>query len=111
MSAYIPRRGDFVAISFDPQAGHEQRGRRPALVISKDAFNERTGLCLVCPITNTSRDIPLHVPIPQGLDVTGHVMVEQVRSFDYRARSVSRIGPAPTALLNDSVSILDAIVF
>lgn len=111
MSAYIPRRGDFVAVSLDPQAGHEQRGRRPALVISKDAFNERTGLCLVCPITNTQRDIPLHVPIPAGLDVTGQVMVEQIRSLDYRARSVTRIGPAPTAVLNIALSILDAIVY
>ena len=71
MPAYIPRKGDFVAVSLDPQSGHEQRGRRPALVISNDLFNKHTGLCIACPITSTRRDYPFHVSLPDGLDVTG----------------------------------------
>ena len=64
MAAYVPRKGDFVAVTFDPQSGHEQRGRRPALVVSNDLFNKHTGLCIACPITNTRRDYPFHVSIP-----------------------------------------------
>jgi mRNA-degrading endonuclease toxin of MazEF toxin-antitoxin module len=61
MAAHIPAKGDLIALTFDPQAGHEQKGRRPALVISNDLFNQRTGLAIVCPITNTRRDFPFHV--------------------------------------------------
>ena len=56
MAAYVPRKGDFVALTFDPQSGHEQRGRRPALVVSNDLFNKHTGLCIACPVTNARRD-------------------------------------------------------
>ncbi len=111
MSAYIPRRGDFVAVSFDPQSGHEQQGRRPALVISKDEFNARTGMCIVCPITNTRRDFPFHLPIPNDLGIEGCVMVEQVKSIDYRSRAIRQIGPAPTALLSEALSLLDACLY
>ena len=66
MAAYVPHKGDFVALTFDPQSGHEQRGRRPALVVSNDLFNKPTGLCIACPVTNTRRDYPFHVSIPEG---------------------------------------------
>ncbi len=56
MAEYVPRKGDLIALTFDPQSGHEQRGRRPALVVSNDLFNRHTGLCIVCPITNTRRN-------------------------------------------------------
>jgi len=82
MAVYVPRKGDFVALSFDPQSGHEQRGRRPALVVSNDLFNKATGLCIACPVTNTRRDFPFHVAIPEGQAVAGVVMVEQVKSID-----------------------------
>lgn len=111
MPAYVPRKGDFVAVDFDPQSGHEQKGRRPALVVSNDLFNKATSLCIVCPITNTRRDYPFHVPIPDGLDVTGVVMVEQVWSLDFRARHVKRIGPAPQPVIEEVLSILDACLF
>lgn len=111
MAAYIPRKGDFIAVDFDPQSGHEQKGRRPALVVSNDLFNKATGLCIVCPVTNTRRDYPFHVAIPDGLKVAGVVMVEQVKSLDFRARSVKRIGPAPERVLEEVLSILDACVY
>lgn len=111
MAAYIPRKGDFVALTFDPQSGHEQRGRRPALVVSNDLFNKHTGLCITCPITNTRRAYPFHVPIPEGQTVTGVVMVEQVKSIDFCARDVKRIGSAPEAILEEVLSILDACIY
>jgi len=107
----VPRKGDFVALTLDPQSGHEQRGRRPALVVSNDLFNKHTGLCIACPVTNSRRDYPFHVTIPDDCDVTGVVMVEQVKSIDFRARNVKRIGPAPDAVLDEVLSLLDACIY
>jgi len=109
--AYVPRKGDFVALSFDPQTGHEQRGRRPALVVSNDLFNKHTGLCIACPVTSARRDYPFHVSLPDGCEVTGVVMVEQIKSIDFRARKVKRIGPAPEAVLQETLSLLDACIY
>jgi mRNA interferase MazF len=111
MTAYVPRKGDFVALTFDPQSGHEQRGRRPALVVSNDLFNKATGLCIACPVTSTRRDYPFHVSIPEGQDVNGVVMVEQVKSIDFRSRGVKRIGSAPELLLQEVLAILDACIY
>jgi mRNA interferase MazF len=111
MAAYVPSKGDFVTVTFDPQSGHEQRGRRPALVVSNDLFNKATGLCIACPVTNTRRDYPFHVSIPEGQDVAGVVMVEQVKSIDFRSRSVKRIGTAPEPVLEEVLSILDACIY
>lgn len=111
MVAYVPRKGDFVAVTFDPQSGHEQRGRRPALVVSNDLFNKATGFCVACPVTNTRRDFPFHVTIPDGESVAGVVMVEHVKSIDFRARSAKRIGAAPESVLEEVLSILDACIY
>ncbi|MDI6451362.1 type II toxin-antitoxin system PemK/MazF family toxin [Anaerobaca lacustris] len=111
MPAYVPRRGDFIALTFDPQSGHEQKGRRPALVISHDLFNKHTGLAIVCPITSTDRGFPFHVPIGQCGKVTGFVMTEQIKSIDFRARSARRIAKAPAAILDEVLSILDACLY
>ena len=111
MSPYVPRRGDFIALTFDPQSGHEQMGRRPSLVVSHDLFNKSTGLCIACPITNTRRDFPFHVPIPADQDITGVIMVEQVKSIDYRSRKAKHIGKAPEAVLHEVLSVLDACMY
>jgi mRNA interferase MazF len=111
VAAYLPHKGDFVALTFDPQSGHEQRGRRSALVVSNDLFNRHTGLCVACPITGSRRDYPFHVSIPDDGDVTGVVMVEQVKSIDFRARNAKRIGPAPDAVLAEVLSLLDACIY
>lgn len=76
MPDYVPHKDDFVTLSFDPQSGHEQKGRRPALVISNHLFNSATGLAIVCPITNTNRGIPFHLLVPAASSLTGFVMVE-----------------------------------
>ena len=111
MPSYIPRKGDYVAVSFDPQSGHEQKGRRPALVISNDLFNRHTGLAIVCPITNARRDYPFHVAITGSESVTGVVMVDQVKSVDFRARRAKKIGRAAPALLDEVLSLLDACIY
>ncbi len=79
-----PCEGDLVALTFDPQAGHDQRGRRPALLVSNDLFNRRTGLCVVCPVTSARRDFTFHVLLPGDCRVQGVAMVEQVTSVDFR---------------------------
>ena len=111
MAGYVPAKGEVVAVSLDPQAGHEQRGRRPALVISNDLFNQRTGLAILCPITNRRRNVPFHVGLPEETSVTGFVMVEQVKSIDWRARRVKPIEKIPKATLNEVLGILDACVY
>jgi mRNA interferase MazF len=111
MRSYIPRKGDFVTVSFDPQSGHEQKGRRPALVVSNTLFNENTGLVIVCPITSTNRDYPFHVAITNQPQISGFVMVEQVKSIDFRARQTKKIGTAPEYLLAEVLSLLDACLY
>jgi mRNA interferase MazF len=111
MARYIPQKGDFVALTFDPQSGHEQKGRRPALVVSNDLFNQHTGLAIVCPITNTDRNVPFHVKIPEGTSLTGFVMVDQVKSIDYVARNIRLIEPAPIQLLDEVLAILEVCLY
>jgi len=108
--AYVPQKGDLVTLSFDPQSGHEQKGRRPALVISNYLFNKHTGLAIVCPITRTERRIPFHLPIPASSSLEGFVMVDQVKSVDYVSRRVRYIEKAPNELIHDVIGVLDACV-
>ena len=111
MAAYTPAKGDLITVMFDPQAGHEQRGRRPALVISNDLFNQQTGMAIVCPVTNTQRNIPFHVALPEESSVTGFVMVEQVKAIDFRSREARHLEKIPIPVLNEVLSILDACVY
>ena len=111
MAADVPKQGDIIAITFDPQSGHEQKGRRPALVVSKDLFNRSTGLAIVCPVTNTERGFPFHVSIPKDSKLTGFIMVEQVRSVDFLARGARRIEHGNDELLSEVLSILDACIY
>lgn len=108
MAKYIPRKGDFISITFDPQSGHEQKGRRPALVLSHFLFNKHTNLAIVCPLTTADRQIPFHLAVPKSLKLTGFVMVEQIKSIDYKARQAKFIQKAPSELIEDALSILDA---
>lgn len=80
-------------------------------MISNDLFNERTGFCIACPITSTDRGFPFHVAIPEGLGVSGFIMVEQVKSLYYRSRAAKHIGTAPKALVNEVLAILDASLY
>jgi mRNA interferase MazF len=111
MAGYVPRKGDFITLTFDTRRGHEQQGRRPALVVSNDLFNRHTGLAIVCPITRSERGFPFHVAIPEGRAATGFVMVEQVKSVDYRARRATRLGKAPPPVLEEALALLDACLY
>jgi mRNA interferase MazF len=111
VNPYIPCKGDFVWLNFDPQSGHEQKGRRTAIIVSNTLFNEKTGLAFACPTTTRDRDYPFHLRIPPGLPVHGVVMIDQVKSIDYSARKVVFISQAPKDLLDDILAILDAILY
>jgi len=109
--AYIPQKGDFVTLTFDPQSGHEQKGRRPAIVISKTLFNQHTGLAIVCPVTSTKRNYPFHVQVPEGASLSGFIMVEQVKSVDFKQRNIKFIGKAPIETISEVLGILDACIY
>ena len=111
MPRYVPEKGDFVVVTFDPQSGHEQRGRRPALVVSNTLFNRHTGLAMVCPLTNTHRKVPFHVAVPAESSLTGCVMVERIKSVDYRSRNVTFVEKAPRLVLDEALSLLDACLY
>ena len=99
--AYVPERGDVVWITFNPQAGHEQVGRRPALVLSPKAYNGKVGLALLCPVTSQVKGYPFEVGIPEGLPVSGVILSDQVKSLDWRARKAEK-----ACFLPDEVMLL-----
>ena len=111
MAAYVPRQGDLIVLTVDPQAGHEQMGRRPTLVVSVDAFNRGTRFAVCCPITNTDHDTPFHVAVPAESGLTGFVMCEQMKSIDYRARKAKKVAEATSELLDEVLSVIDASLF
>lgn len=98
---YVPARGDLVWLEFDPQAGHEQRGRRPALVVSPQAYNRRVGLALFCPVTSQVKGYPFEVALPGSGKVSGIVLADQLKSLDWATRRVQRIEPAPPDVVGE----------
>ncbi|MFO0850282.1 MAG: type II toxin-antitoxin system PemK/MazF family toxin [Gemmataceae bacterium] len=104
---YSPARGDLVWLDFDPQVGHEQSGRRPALVLSGTGYNAQTGLMIVCPITGRAKGYSSEVPIPAGLPITGVVLCDQVKCLDWAGRRAVYIGPAPPGLV---VAVLSGVL-
>jgi len=107
---YVPDRGDLVWLRFTPQAGHEQAGRRPALVLSPRRYNARAGLALVCPVTSRVKGYPFEVRLPPGLAVEGAVLADQVRSLDWQARAAERIARAPDEVVEETIGKLLALL-
>ena len=111
MPPHCPKRGDVVWISFNPQAGHEQAGHRPALILSPHSYNRKVGLVILCPLTNQIKGYPFEVRIPEGLKASGAVLSDQVKSMDWRARNASLLCHAPEAtvreVLNKVGTLLD----
>lgn len=107
---YIPARGDLVWLAFDPQAGHEQSGRRPALVISPAAYNRKVGLAIVCPITSRVKGYPFEVELPEGGEVSGVILADQVKSLDWRARRAGPAGRVGAEVLREALRKLWALV-
>lgn len=102
------KQGDIVKVNFNPQQGHEQAGYRPALVISNDDFNANTKLAIVCPITNTRNNFPLHIPLPGELTTTGVVLCEHIRTLDLNARHHTYIETVPAEFLRRVIDIVSA---
>ena len=105
-----PDRGDIVWIDFDPQAGHEQGGRRPALIVSPRSYNRKVSLALLCPITSQRKGYPFETPLPKGLKVTGVVLADQVKSVDWHARRAEFCCQAPTATVLDVIGKAQALL-
>lgn len=109
-ATFVPDRGDIVWISLNPQAGHEQAGRRPALVLSPASYNGRVGLALFGPITNRAKGYPFEVTLPVGLPATGVVLADQVKSLDWRARQVELICKAPDDVVAKATQLIGSLL-
>jgi mRNA interferase MazF len=107
---YAPQRGDVVWLQFTPQAGHEQAGLRTALVVSPGPYNRKVGLAIVCPITGRIKGYPFEVRLPEGLDVSGAVLSDQVKSVDWRARRARRVCAAPAAIVDEVLARLGTLL-
>ena len=100
-AAYVPDRGHIVWLAFSPQAGHEQAGHRPGLVLSPRSYNEKTSMALLCPVTSKVKGYPFEVALPPDGTVTGVVLADQIRSLDWRARHARFAGDTPPQVLSE----------
>ncbi len=107
---YVPKRGDAVWLHFNPQAGHEQSGRRPAVVVSPESYNRKVGLGLFCPVTSAVKGYPFEVAVPDGLELSGAILADQVKSLDWRARRAKHICALPDDTLADVLAKLNVLV-
>ncbi len=109
MVGHIPKQGDIVTLSFNPQSEHEQKGRRPALIVSNKIFNSHLSLAYACPITSKKRNSPFHVQI-QTNKVQGFIMTEQLKSVDYRSRKIKFVEQSPKDVLDQVLGIVESII-
>ncbi len=108
--SYSPKRGDIVWLTFTPHAGHEQAGHRPALILSPELYNRKVGLALLCPITTQVKGYPFEVSIPKGLEVSGVVLADQVKSLDWKARGARFACTVPAATLAEVLRKLAPLI-
>ena len=104
------KQGYIIWLDFDPQTGHEQKGRRPALVVSNETFNKFSNLAIVCPITNTKKDYPFHVKLDNRTKTTGVVLCDQTRTLDINARNFEFIEKIPEEILLDIIDIISGFI-
>jgi len=107
---YIPSRGDIVWLKFNPQAGHEQAGRRPALVISPKIYNQKVGLALFCPITSQIKGYPFEVEISTNLEIKGVILCDQIKSLDWKMRKAKKICRIPSNILDDVIARIKILI-
>ncbi len=110
MVANAPDRGDVVWLTFNPRAGHEQAGRRPAVVLSPAAYNAKVGLALFCPITTKVKGYPFEVALPKGFTVSGVILADQVRSLDWRARNAEVMAHLPDEVVEEVIQKLEVLL-
>lgn len=110
MSRRIPGRGDVYWIDLQPQSGREQRGRRPAVVLSPEVYNAKVGLAICCPLTTQVKGYPFEVVLPEGLPARGAVLADQVKSLDWRARRARFVCRLPEAVIEEILAKLDVLL-
>jgi mRNA interferase MazF len=108
--SYIPERGDIVWLQFNPQAGYEQAGHRPALVVSPKTYNEKVGLALFCPITSNVKGYPFEVVLPEKQKVSGAILSDQIKSLDWQARKAKLIACAPKDAIEDVLAKIHSLL-
>ena len=101
---YCPDRGDIVWLEFNPQTGHEQKGRRPAIVLSPQEYNLKVGLALVCPITSQVKDYPFEVPQPERFPISGVIISDQIKNLDWNVRNAEFIVKAPKSVIEETIN-------
>ena len=107
---YIPDTGDIVWLSFNPQAGHKQAGRRPALVISPKVYNEKTGLTIFCPITSQEKNYPFEVKIPDKLEIKGVILADQIKNLDWKTRKAEFICKLPKTAVAETINKINVLI-
>ena len=107
---YRPTQGDIVFLDFDPTLGHEQKGRRPGLVVSNEQFHKQTNLAMICPITNTISGFPTHIVLDDRTDTSGVIMFEQVRTLDLSARNPSYKESVSDDILDEAIDIICSFI-
>ncbi len=110
MARYVPKRGDAIWLDYSPKKGHEQAGRRPALVVSATEYNRKVGLAVVCPITNQGKGFQFEVAIPAGQRVTGVVLSDHVKSLDWKARNAVFICPVPNDVVEEVLEKIAVLI-
>jgi mRNA interferase MazF len=107
---YVPERGDIVYLDFDPTKGHEQRGHRPAFILSPRIYNQRSSLALFMPITSNAKGYPFEVALPVGLKTQGVILSDQIKSLDWNARSVSYIETGSATLISEVQAKVEPLI-
>jgi mRNA interferase MazF len=108
--SYIPDRGDIVWLNYDPQSGHEQKGKRPAIVLSPIIYNQKIGLALFCPVTSRIKDYPFEVKLRHLKKIEGVVLADQIKNLDWQARNVEFIEKAPENITNEVIMLINSIL-
>ncbi len=111
MTEFVPDRGDLIWLTFDPQAGREQAGHGPALVLSPRSYNQKAGLAILCPVTSQIKGYPFEVLLPAGLAVSGAILADHLKSLDWRMRKAKKAGKVPASLLAEVLSRLSPLLF
>jgi mRNA interferase MazF len=109
MVSYVPERGDIVWLQFNPQSGHEQARKRPALTLSPKAYNQKVGLAIFCPITSQEKGYPFEVKV-DSYKISGVILADQVKSLDWRKREAEFIGKAPSLVINEAIELLRTLI-
>ena len=107
---YVPDRGDIVWLQFNPQAGHEQSGHRPALVVSPRSYNQKAGLALICPITSQVKGYPFEVVLPREGKLLGAILSDQIKSLDWRVRKAKRFSEVPKDVIGEVMAKIRTLI-